>query len=206
MRTFGVSIGAVLTVVASAAYAAPLVSSSGLASPATTITFDEVILGSGTPLTTQYSAFGVKFSGLFYSPQPGTFPGVTGNKAGNFPSIDNPVTTTSFSLLFTADQTDVAFGYATNPTTTTLTALLDGSVVESFVQSTTSTEPATAFLGFTGVTFDQILISVSERQLALLDSIQLGTSATVPEPTALALVGSGLAALSGWVWRRRRQK
>src|SRR5215471_2843209 len=47
-------------------------STTGLASPATTLTFDEVVLAPGAPVTNQYAAFGVTFSNVFYTPQTGT--------------------------------------------------------------------------------------------------------------------------------------
>jgi hypothetical protein len=39
-------------------------STTGLASPGTTLTFDEVVLPTLTPVTTQYSSFGVTFGNL----------------------------------------------------------------------------------------------------------------------------------------------
>jgi PEP-CTERM motif len=41
----------------------------------------------------------------------------------------------------------------------------------------------------------------------LLDSIQLSnTASAVPEPSTLALGGSGVLTLAGYAWRRRRRR
>ena len=52
--------------------------------------------------------------------------------------------------------------FATNPQTTTLTAFLSGVPAEPFSLTTTFNNANTAYLGFTGITFDQIQILVSQ--------------------------------------------
>lgn len=93
----------------------------------------------------------------------------------------------------------------TNIGTSTFTALLNGSVVESFSASTDTTS-ADNFFGFTGITFDEIRIDAGGNDVMALDNLQLGTT-SVPEPTSMALLG--LASISGIGLRlsqRRRAK
>lgn len=57
-------------------------------------------------------------------------------------------------------MTAVAFGFASNPANTLVEALLLGGVVESFVVATNFNVAGTAFLGFSGIVFDQIRVTV----------------------------------------------
>jgi hypothetical protein len=192
-----------LALFAMAAQAGPIANTTGLSSPNTIITFSELSFAQGTPITSEFSAYGVVLSPPVWYDSQGVSSccsGIVSDYVANFStipvSISNP-----FSILFTADQTEVAFALATNPTTTTFTALLGGTPVESFSSPTSFDSSTPYYFGFTGITFDEIRISVGGNQLALIDNIQLGPAA-VPEPHTFALIASALFALA--LARRRR--
>jgi hypothetical protein len=118
-----------------------------------------------------------------------SFPGITGHYLGNFSPTVNP-----FSIFFSAPVTQAAFGMATNPASTTITALFNGTPIETFTTSTTFDDVNAGFYGFSGITFNEINISVSSSS-ALIDNIQTGTA--VPEPTTILLLSLGLVGLAG---------
>ncbi len=179
--------------------AAPIINSpTGLASPATTITFSEFVFAPGTPLTTQYSSLGVTFSNVFYNVAPINATGITPPLANNFAALGGPFLN-PFSLMFTVPQTSAAFGFLTNPGTSTFTALLNGGVVETF---TAPTSLAGGFFGFTGIAFNEIRVSAGGvNGAAAFDNVQL---APVPEPATLLLLGTGLAGVGAAVRKRRK--
>jgi len=176
------------------AHATPITNNFGLSSPSSTITFDEIIFPQGTVIDTQYASYGATFtSGLKYDAQGvSAFPGITGHYIGNFNPVVNP-----FSIFFTFAEplTEAAFGMATNPATTTFTAYLNGSAVETFSASTTSNNSNAGYYGFTGILFDEISVLVSSN-LALIDNIQMGGT-PVPEPATCLLFLFGLTGMIG---------
>lgn len=155
----------------------PITNDFGLASPDATITFDEFVFAEATVITDQFSSLGVTFlPNLYYDSQgPADFDGVITHYVGN----NSGSTVNPFSILFVTDQTAVAFGIATNPTTTTFTAKLDGSIVETYQSATDFDDPAISFQGFQNITFDEIEVSVGNGQ-ALIDNIQLGQGEILP--------------------------
>lgn len=175
-------------------------SATGLGSPAVVITFDEVALPSGTPVTNQFAAFGLTFSsGIYASPQTG-YSNIVGADVGNFPGpvagpYFNPVTL-SFSTL----QTAVAFALVSNNTYYSLEAIRDGVTVASF-QTTIGFSSANDFYGFSGVSFDSIRISAESNDYFLIDNVQLSVAA-VPEPSTWAMMILGLAGLGVMAHRR----
>jgi len=194
LRTFKLALPSIVWLAASSAFAAQINhASSGLASPAATITFGEVVLTNGDPITNEYAGYGVTFSSLFYNTQDTSGFGLTPPAIMNF---DFTTTFPNFSIFFSTDQTDVAFQLITNPgDSTTITALLNSVVVDTFVGLTDLDGPNSWF-GFTGLSpFDEIRFQVSGVGPAGIDTIQLGTAPEVPEPATYTLLGVGLAAI-----------
>lgn len=178
--------------------ATPIVNSFGLSSPDNLVTFSEVALADQTIVTNQFSPFGVTLTpGHHYNSQGNSdvFPGIDGDYVGVSLS-------TSFQIIFDDIVSEAAFGYAKNPTTVLVEALLGTTVVESFSQAVHYNNPSTAFLGFEGILFDRIQITANVNE-GLIDNIQFNTN-SVPEPSAIALMGLGL--LGFGVSRRKIKK
>ena len=179
--------------------AATLNNTTGIVSPAQTITFDELVFANNTTITLQYSSLGATFSpNLYYDPSGknayNSVPNISGNYLANFyPGYVDP-----FNINFSIAQTNAAFALATNPGTTTFNAYLGGTLVESF-SAATSYSQSNDFYGFTGISFDRIEILPGGNNLAIVDNLQM---ATVPEPSTFVLAGLGAAALV--IFRRRR--
>ena len=196
---------ATLALLSQAAYATAISNSTtGLASPIVTITFDEHVLPAQSAVTSQYADLGVTFSpNLYYSSVIEDLPNITGNNVSNF-NDDEKVS--QFSLNFVTDQTDVAFAMVSDGSMWQFEALLNNSIIDSFSTSVDFSD--LDFFGFTGITFDEIKITWIDDNLddnfdnivMTIDNLQLGNAENVPEPAALALLGMGMA---GFAARRR---
>lgn len=179
--------------------AASLNNSTGISNPATTITFSEVLLADGTPLTNQYSSLGVTFTNLFYNATIGGFPNINPPAATNFANNGNGNIINPLLISFTQLQSQAAFSVVTNPGSSNFEALLNNIVIDSFT-SATDTSNANNFYGFTGVTFDAIRITAGGiNGAAAIDNIQFNSASTptaVPEPfTIIGTIIGGTAVL-----------
>jgi hypothetical protein len=190
---------------ATAAQANPIVNSAtGLASPATTITFSEVAVAPGTALGNQFAAFGLQGgTNLFIDGELGTgLPNINGDRLNNFDALGGPFLNPT-TITFTQPITGAAFNMISNPGTSAFEALLGGNVVESFT-GTTDLSSTNNFFGFTGITFDSIRITGGGVNGAFaIDNLQIGAAAATPEPATLAVFGALAAGVFGL---RRRVK
>ena len=177
--------------------------STGIASPATTITFSEHVLATGANVTTQYSDLGVTFSpNLFYSPQIMAAPHFDSRDLGDYYPVGGMVV--PFDIKFNTVQTDAAFALLTNPGTTTFQALLNGNLVGSGTAPTNYTQ-TTNFYGFTGGHFDTIRVTPGGAgQGALLDNLQFGS--VTPEGDSLAMLAMGGLPIAAGLGRKFRRK
>lgn len=178
-----------------------IASGTGLAAPVTTITFSEFGVSSGAVVTNQYESLGATFGSLtategLYQ----TTSGSPGNGLQNyFPDTYNP-----FSIKFTGTVTEAAFEMITNGYTDKFTAKLNGVEVESFTHTTGNW----AYYGFTGITFDEIVVNVGYSSTATnkhmrLDNVQIGAITPVPVSATVPLL---LSALGGLCLIGRRRK
>jgi hypothetical protein len=180
----------------------------GLSSPAQLITFEEHVLAGNTALSNQYSAEGVTFTGMTYSPEDLSgfgYSHIVGHDAGNFPPVENP-----FSIHFVTPTSAAAFALISNPgELTTFEAYMAGVLQESSGPIATSSFDPDNFYGFSGFLFDEIRISsdAAVNGALTIDFLQFGTTAAaVPEPSSIILLG---IATPGFAWiasRRPRRR
>jgi hypothetical protein len=188
------------SLVGTTASAAPINNGSGLASPAATITFNEIALADSTAMTTQYASLGLaSVSGLYFNGCENacvtTSPNSTHPELTNFANVDFNHTALS-NLMFGAIQNAASFEFASNGGTFMLTALLGGQIVEWFEFSGT----AWGIYGFENIAFDQL--QIESPSAFLLDNLQLSNTTDVPEPASLSLLAIAAAGLG---FSRRRK-
>jgi hypothetical protein len=186
-----------------------IASATGLASPAQTLTFDEIVLPMNTSVTNQYAGLGVSFSpDVFYSPQT-NFGNVQGNDIGNFSFAGggplNPVT-----FVFSSALTGAAFSFDADGTPYLFEALLGGSLVDSF--TATVAVSTNDYYGFNNIAFDSIRITnlssvtgcSTGGQCWVADNLQFGSTATAtPEPGSMALLGFGILGMAAFKFAKR---
>ena len=146
----------------------------GLDDPASVITFSEIEIGDTEQVTDQFADLGVTFvPNLNYR---------TGDNA-DWQNITGPNLRTGepevnpFTIKFVDPQTAATFNaIAQPPTRTTITAKLNGEVVESF-ETTVSIDNPNNFFGFTGIEFDEIEVEYTAETRMRIDNLQFGVSA-----------------------------
>ena len=189
----------VLAGMGSTAKAVFLQNTTGLTSPGTTLTFEEIVLtpfgpphgsaGNDPVLTSQYAAFGVNFSGFYY-----------------FNDNDDTAFNTQFPLIYSYDpagpngvnrslsiqfsspvsQAALAVGSIDSPEDTTFGAYL-GGVSQGSGTFPTSLGNPNNYYGFTGIVFDELRITTFSGILQA-DNLQFSA---VPEPATLSLLALG---------------
>lgn len=176
------------------ARATPIAYGAGLVAPAASIGFDG--LAENTAVGSAYAARGVGFTGLFVTRQFGnTLGSTTAPAAANF--LGGTVNAV-FGISFASVLLDVAFFLATDGYGTTISATLNGAVVET-VTAESYRSDGRDFFGFSGSALDGITVSVAGDGLAVIDDLQFNVlaAAAVPEPGSLAVLATGVLGAAG---------
>ena len=185
--------------------------STELINPDTTITFNEIILATNTPLLANYQSLGVTFDGVFYDPAQGAgtlsgdlINGFSGHSVGNFTSFQGGHVQ-DFGIQFVNDVDAFSIRLLSNTQFTRFEAFLNGGLVETVDVVTNGAFSLTSeAFGFTSIIFDEVRIrstATGAAQTFRFDTLRFNdASSVIPIPAAICLFGSGIAAL---MFRRR---
>ena len=190
-------------------------SNTGLASPASTITFSEIVLPDGTLLTNQYAGLGVTFAGGFYyngcptcvtAPPDGVKPDIT-----DFPNSDTSLGSTLTTISLSNPVNGIAFNFASEFIQYTFTAFLGASQVGQFTVNVNTTAingvSGWGWYGFDDLTLDSLQISTTVSGGPIngyvIDNLETGTAATpTPEPSTLLLSAGPLLFMVRRFWNK----
>lgn len=173
---------------------------SGLSGADVMIDFSEKGDLQGTDITTQFSDLGVTFSPFLRQLDEAGY-AARGNHSGfalfNFKFDPDLQFADPFSIMFNNAVSAATFALSgsnnNNTATGTLTALLNGTVVESF--TATLQQPAPNFFGFSGIVFDEITVDATFPRGTSIDNLAFNL-APVPLPAGLPLMLAGLGAFA----------
>ena len=171
----------------------------GLASPTSVITFDELGNLQGATITNQFAAFGATFTGFLWDNATEGQAGSTGFSGGDLSTIG---ASGPLSIMFNAQVTAAAFAAVDQGGSFLVQAFLNGSLVDSFSE-VIPPNPGIGFIGFQNDVFNQITLTPTGGSQLTIDNLQM-IPAPVPEPTSLLLLGIGLLG-AGKAARRRKQ-
>ena len=175
--------------------------------PAAIFTFDDLFPFDTTPLT----IIGDGIAGTFSSPQGGVFlvapTDAFSTLVGNS-LVDSDTEMNQLDIVFSEPLRSISMFFALNTPLLSDVLRLDAMLAGSIVGSNSaigSVPPGFSFpegnLSFSGAIFDQVRLSSSAVDFAI-DNVNV-TSASIPETSAVLLVGAGLAVLAiAFAWRR----
>lgn len=179
-----------------AANATIIYSNSGLSGAFETENFD-TNAGNQTAAASQFTGITFRAGNVVSNDYNGSYPNMTNSVIANFSRYTAQDPT---SFIFDADLSDLAFAFVSNLQSTTFSAFLNSSLVESM---TFNTDLSGQYVNVSGMTFDEIRItSTGSNDAYILDDMQFRT-AQVPEPAILALLGLGVAGIG---FSRRKVK
>ena len=167
-------------------------SDTGLSAPGQTIGFEEVTLSNG-PVTDQFLSLGVTFTpGVSYFNSISPRPNFSGPAVIDFFGAD-------ISIQFSQAVTEVAAPMTASFGSMSLTALLDGVIVETLsyaFPNNTASSNLNNFFGFTNILFDEVQLTPAGNTSVAMDNLSFTfAAAAVPEPGTLVLLGLGLAGI-----------
>ena len=157
-----------------------------------------------SPVVADYSPAGSVFSGMTFSSNVNVTNAYNGSFGSTGQAIVNfyPCCSTPSFVSFSSVINNIGFLFVTNPGTSTFSAYMGNTLVESF-SAPSNLSSLNRYYGFTGIAFNKIRFdSGGVNNAMLLDNMQFGPSA-VPEPETYAMLLAGLGLL-GFA-RRRKQ-